>query len=130
MKERKIKKTRWLWLMLFISWFVDTCHCNYLAQKYQCELAELLFKTPFYWLSVLFGVVDLLLGISIWQRATTKQYFQPMEWNVVSLEYELDFIPYKLSFSIDPWKFEKFASAYFSFISVCSLVVDMIKFIF
>lgn len=130
MEDRKIKKTRWLWLMFFISLSADKWHCNYLAQKYQCEVAELLFKTPFYWLSVLFGVVDLLLGISIWRRITTKQYLQPTEWNVLSLEYSFDGIPYKFSLSIDPWKTEKFAAAYVIFISVGSLVVDAIKFIF
>jgi len=130
MEERTIKKTRWLWLMLFISWTIDTCHCNYLAQKYQCELSELLFKIPFYWLSILFGVVDLFLGISIWKRATTKQYVQPTEWNVFSMEYSIDYIPQKLSITVDPWRTEKLATAYVIFISVGSLLVDVIKFIF
>ena len=130
MEERTIKKTRWLWLMLFISWTIDTCHCNYLAQKYQCELSELLFKIPFYWLSVLFGVVDLFLGISIWKRATTKQYVQPTEWNLFSMEYSIDYITQKLSITVDPWRTEKLATAYVILISVGSLLVDVIKFIF
>ncbi len=136
MEYRKIKKTRWLWLMLFISWSADKWHCNYLSQKYQCEAAELLFKTPFYWLSVLFGVVDLLLGIAIFRRATIKYYACSKEWELFSYSYEnenfLGTIMDKRTVKIvvNAWGVEKLASTYIILISVCSLIVDIIKFFF
>lgn len=129
MKERKIRKTRWMWLIFSISWYADTLHCEYLSQKYQCEQVELLFKVPFYWLSVLFGVVDLILGIGIWNRVTTKQCLQPARWNLFSLKYSIDNIPNTLQISVDPWAVEKLAATYIIFVSVCSLMVDGIKFI-
>lgn len=134
MKEREIKETRWLWLMLFISWFADKWHCDYLAQTYQCEATELVFKTPFYWLSVLFGVVDLLLGVLIWRRATTKHRFIPKKWEFLSISSKTEKTDkskteLEIRGSIDLWKLEMYMAAFVILISVTSLVVDVIKFI-
>lgn len=135
MEDRKIKKTRWLWLMFFISFSADKWHCNYLAQKYQCEVAELLFKTPFYWLSVLFGVVDLILGVFIWRRATVKYRLIPKKWKFFSFSSEIEKTngakhKTKIKGSIDLWELERCMAIVIIFISAHSLVVDAIKFIF
>lgn len=129
-EELKVKKTRWLWLIFLISWTADKWHCEYLAQKYQCKVADLLFILPAYGLSVFFGVVDLLLGIIIFQRATIKQNVLHTEWQIASFSYQTDDDNYEVKLSCQPYKLEKWVAIYIIFISVCSLVVDAIKFIF
>lgn len=130
MKERKLKRTRWLWLMLFISYMFDKWHCNYLSWIYQCEVAEVLTKVPFYWLSVCFGVVDLILGVAIMRRAITKQQIQPTRWKLFSMKYSTEYSKNKASISVEPWELEKLVSAFIIFISGSSLAIDVVKFLF
>lgn len=132
MENRSIKRTRWLWIMFFISWLINSLYCNYLVQRYQCEERELLFKTPFYLLSVLLVIIDLLLSISIWQRATTKYRLIPKEWEFFSFSSEIEKanganFKVKLKGSVDFWDAERFIAAMIIFISAHSLVVDIIK---
>lgn len=54
-----------LWKLLVISLVLDALHCRFLSTKYNCRMENLLIIVDFYWLSVAFGIIDLVLGILI-----------------------------------------------------------------
>lgn len=136
MEDRKIKQTYWLWLILVIIWLAIQWHCNYLAQKYMCEVADLMLNVPFYWISVLASVIEILLSIIILRRATIKHHLIPQEWTFFSFSAETEKTngakkKTKVKISCDEiWAFEQFLAIVSIFIFGHSLMIDMIKFFF
>ena len=57
-----------LWILLGLSFLADYLNVMFLSRQYNCTPKELLYVSGFYWLSPLFGLVDLIIGYIIFKK--------------------------------------------------------------
>lgn len=115
-----------LWGIFAISLFLDATNCKWMAFIYNCDPEELLYTTEFYILSPIFGIVDLILGWCILKKAVAnlKKEVYHIILNFGFKVFEFD-IPRGRQFL---YSMSATMSMLVIAISVCSLIVDVIKF--
>ena len=112
-----------LWEILAISWLLDSMHCQILAMQYNCRMENLLYVTDFYWLSPVFGIIDLLLSILIIKK--TRFRMRCVVYHIVfNHKFEVSMPVIKgIVASIT-----KLLAIYIAICSCFSLLVDIFKF--
>lgn len=131
----KILKTYWnertrnekelivLWSSFIISFLLDEINCTYLAWQYNCSVSDLWKITDFYWLSPIFGIIDLLIGISIFRKVKVSS-------EIVVRQFVFNFSGKSFIISVPKINglTQKALSVIVIIISVCSLIGDIGKF--
>lgn len=75
-------------LMAFLVMFVlDEIRCRYLAMQHGCAVSELYETVGFYWLSPVFGIVDLMIGCLLLLKTIHNSVcYIPKEYDVLTVE--------------------------------------------
>lgn len=118
-----------LWILLGISFLLDELNCRFLTMQYNCRMEELLYVTDFYWLSPVFGIVDLIIGILIFKKTfisldITIHRFVFNRPNYTTFEFSVPVITRGINTLLS-----KGLSLYVIAISICSLMTDVVKFL-
>lgn len=120
-----------LWGLLLISFFLDGLNCKYLAMQYHCLEEDLALVTNFYWLSPVFGIVDLLLSILIFKKTILDLEFGKIHLYICPhfKTFEKDFeIVIPVIMRGANTLLAKVLSLYIMAVSICSLIIDLFKF--
>lgn len=118
-----------LWVSLGISFLLDELNCIFLTIQYNCRMEDLLYVTDFYWLSPVFGIVDLIIGILIFKKTfisldiTTYRFIFNLP-NYTTFEFSVPVITRGISTLLS-----KGLSLFVIAISICSLMTDVVKFL-
>lgn len=112
-----------LWILLGISWILDSLHCQILAMHYNCQLEDLLLVMDFYWLSPVFGIIDLLLSILIIKKTRLRMHITIHHF-VFNHAYVISVPVIRGARTL----LEKGLAIYIAAISVVSLMIDALKF--
>ena len=118
--EIKRRKTiALLWGLLLVSIILDSFHCNILALIYNCKVGELLYVSDFYFLSPIFGLVDLAIALIILKKSRVEESIQ-----YCIMLYEKN----QITIPVIKHIAQIFLAIFVAGVSICSLIVDVIKF--
>lgn len=124
-------QTRHLLAIFMLMFVLDKIHCIYLATKYCCDISELYYTVGFFWLSTVFGIVDLILGGMILIKNNSAVRSTP-KLKAYTLVLPIINHTYTLTCQVNvTWltrKIYNLIRTFICFISISSLLWDLMRF--
>lgn len=121
-------EVRHLVVFYLLMFTMDKIHCDYLASQYNCAVSELYSVVGFYWLSPVFGIIDLILGIMILLKS---HYNLANEVKIIIVELPIMNSTLQAGVNLS-WlkrKLSRLFGGFIIFISVASLILDVMLFL-
>lgn len=116
-----------LWTLVLLSLIADSFCCNYLAMTNHCKVSEIYEVVGVWWLSPIFGLFDLIIGLLILYKALQNYHEFLNGNNCTTIKIPLTAKSHFLVENADKliFKLNLYGGVFISAVSIASLILDV-----